>query len=314
MINMLILAVGMVLLIYGAHWMIAGAEDIAKRFNMSDIFIGFTIIAFGTSAPELIVGIMAALKNAGDITVGNVIGSNIFNLLAVLSITGIIIPIKADIKALRKYIPFSIIVLIILFILGNDAMLDQPNNSLARVDGIILLIVFMFYIYMNIKDKKNNVIHIKSKHNMLIASLLFAGGAAALALGGELTIRSAVEIARMWNVSEKMIAITIVATGTSLPELITSIIAIVRKKPDIAIGNVIGSNIFNILLILGASSLIKPISFNPVMNADILILGIMSIVLLLMVEMNRKKILSRSSSIVLLIAFVMYWVFVIFRK
>lgn len=304
----------MALLIFGANWLINGAENVAKRFHISDIVIGFTIVSFGTSAPELIVGIAATLKNAGDITVGNVIGSNVFNLLAVLGITGIVMPIKAQIGSLRKYIPFSIIVLIVLFIAGNDSLIMRESNMISRIDGIILMVIFAIYIYMNVREKKDDITINVEKQNIYISILIFIIGIGALALGGELTTRAAVEIARMWGVSEKMIALTVIATGTSLPELITSFLAVLKKKPDIAIGNIVGSNIFNILLILGVSSLIRPITFNPMLNIDILIVGVMSLVLLGFVEMTREKVLNRVSSAILLLSFIMYWVFVILRK
>lgn len=304
----------MALLIFGANWLINGAENIARRFHISDIVIGFTIVSFGTSAPELIVGIVATLKNAGDITVGNVIGSNVFNLLAVLGITGIVMPIKAQIGSLRKYIPFSIIVLIVLFIAGNDYLIMRDANIISRIDGIILLLIFAIYIYMNAKEKKDDIKINVEKKNAYISILIFILGVGALALGGELTTRAAVDIARMWGVSEKMIALTVIAMGTSLPELITSFLAVLKKKPDIAIGNIVGSNIFNILLILGFSSLIRPIVFNPMLNIDILVVGVMSLVLLGFVEMTREKVLNRISSAVLLLSFIIYWVFVILRK
>lgn len=306
--------IGLALLIFGANWLINGAENVAKRFHISDIVIGFTIVSFGTSAPELIVGIAATLKNAGDITVGNVIGSNVFNLLAVLGITGIVMPIKAQIGSLRKYIPFSIIVLIVLFIAGNDSLIMRESNMISRIDGIILMVIFAIYIYMNVREKKDDITINVEKQNIYISILIFIIGIGALALGGELTTRAAVEIARMLGVSEKMIALTVIATGTSLPELITSFLAVLKKKPDIAIGNIVGSNIFNILLILGVSSLIRPITFNPMLNIDILIVGVMSLVLLGFVEMTREKVLNRVSSAILLLSFIMYWVFVILRK
>lgn len=315
MISFIILAVGLILLVIGANWLINGAENIAKRFNISDIVIGFTIVSFGTSAPELIVGIMAALKNAGDITVGNVIGSNIFNLLAVLGITGIVVPIRAKIGSIRKYIPFSVIVIIALFIAGNDYLIMRDSNTISRIDGIILLALFALYLFMNFKDRKKEHISINvEKQNIYISLLIFILGVGALGLGGELTTRGAVEIARMWGVSEKMIALTVIATGTSLPELITSLIAVLKKKPDIAIGNIVGSNIFNVLLILGLSSLIRPVAFNPMMNIDLLIVGFMSLVLLGLVEITKDKVLNRVSSSLLLISFIVYWIFVILRK
>ncbi len=315
-ISIIYLLSGLVLLLLGAHWLISGAESIARRFHISDIVIGFTIISFGTSAPELLVGVVAALKGAGDITMGNVIGSNVFNLMAVLGITGMILPIKADIKSIKKYIPFSIIVLLLLLFMGNDIM-NSNSNVLSRIDGIIMLIIFSGYIYWNIRTKHsdNKPTH-PNIHSISIikAAIFLIVGTAALAIGGELTTRSAVEIARIWNVSEKMIAITIIATGTSLPELITSVIAVLRKKPDIAIGNVIGSNIFNILLVLGVSSILRPIQYNTVLNLDIIIIAIMSIILMGMIGFSKENKLNRINSGILFLSFIAYWVFVIFRK
>ena len=315
MIHFFLVALGFIMLILGADWLIKGAESIALKFSVPEIIVGFTIVSFGTSAPELLVGIFAALKGAPDITVGNVIGSNIFNLLPVLGISALIMPIASDMKALKRYVPFSVLILALLILMGQDYFMGQ-SGTIGIIDGAVLLTLFGLYLFLNIKVWRKTE-EIKAElvtFNPIIAILLLTAGIGLLAAGGEITTRNAVEIARTFRVSEKMIGLTIIATGTSLPELITSVMAVIKRKPDIAVGNVIGSNIFNILLILGVSSVISPLKFNPALNIDIIFLGIMSLLMLFAVISNRRKMLGRIAGTIMITAFVLYWVFVFIRN
>ncbi len=312
--DILIILAGFALLFYGAHFLIEGSVSIARRMRISDIIIGFTIVAFGTSAPEFIVGIVASIQGQGDITIGNVIGSNLFNLLLVLGITGVIMPISVDIKAIKRYIPFSVIALLALLIMGNDVFFSRAN-MISRIDGVILLALFVLYILYCIRESKSLPVpeeDIKQR-GLLLSIILFILGVAMLSYGGDITTSSAVSIARRMNVSEKLIAITIIATGTSLPELITSIVALRKSKPDIAVGNIIGSNIFNILLILGAAAVVNPLTFNSALNIDILYLFLTTGIMVIMILMSRKYMLNRIASFIMLILFSSYWVFVIIR-
>jgi len=314
-IHFFLVALGFIMLILGADWLIKGAESIALKFSVPEIIVGFTIVSFGTSAPELLVGIFAALKGAPDITVGNVIGSNIFNLLPVLGISALIMPIASDMKALKRYVPFSVLILALLILMGQDYFMGQ-SGTIGIIDGAVLLTLFGLYLFLNIKVWRKTE-EIKAElvtFNPIIAILLLTAGIGLLAAGGEITTRNAVEIARTFRVSEKMIGLTIIATGTSLPELITSVMAVIKRKPDIAVGNVIGSNIFNILLILGVSSVISPLKFNPALNIDIIFLGIMSLLMLFAVISNRRKMLGRIAGTIMITAFVLYWVFVFIRN
>ncbi|MDY6787235.1 MAG: calcium/sodium antiporter [candidate division WOR-3 bacterium] len=315
MIHFFLVILGFIMLILGADWLIKGAESIALKFSVPEIIVGFTIVSFGTSAPELLVGIFAALKGAPDITVGNVIGSNIFNLLPVLGISALIMPIASDMKALKRYVPFSVLILALLILMGQDYFIGQ-SGTIGIIDGGILLTLFGLYLFLNIKVWKKTE-EVKSElaaFNPVLAIILLTAGIGLLAAGGEITTRNAVEIARIFRVSEKMIGLTVIATGTSLPELITSVMAVIKRKPDIAVGNVIGSNIFNILLILGVSSVISPLKFNPALNIDIIFLGIMSLLMLFAVISNRRKMLGRIAGTIMISAFVLYWTFVFIRN
>lgn len=313
-VDILIILAGFGLLFYGAHFLIEGSVSLARKMRISDIIIGFTIVAFGTSAPEFIVGVMASIQGQGDITVGNVIGSNLFNLLLVLGITGIIVPLSVDIKAVKRYIPFSVIALLALVAAGNDSIFNRAN-ILSRTDGLILLGLFIMYILYCIRESKALPVPEEDvkQRGMVMSIILFVLGVAMLSFGGDITTSSAVSIAKRMNVSEKLIAITIIATGTSLPELITSIVAVSKQKHDIAVGNIIGSNIFNIFLILGASALIKPLTFNSALNVDIIYLFISTVIMVIMVLLSRKYILNRISAFIMLLMFSAYWAFVIIR-
>ncbi len=315
LLNIIYLLFGFGLLFYGAQFLVDGSSSIARKLRIPEIIIGLTIVSFGTSAPELIVGISAALKNVGDITIGNVIGSNIFNLLLVLGITGVIIPIKVNIDTLKKFIPFSVIVLLILLFMGNDNLIFHRDNIISRINGIILLILFILYVIYNI-HLSNNTEFIETNeknYNFFLSSVFLITGILMLSYGGDMVTNNAVEIARKMNVSEKLIAITVIALGTSLPELITSLIAVIKKKPDIAVGNIIGSNIFNILLIIGVSATIRPIVFNIQLNMDIIILGISTLLLILLIILDKKKYLNRVSSSIILLIFILYWTYAIIR-
>jgi len=314
-LNIVFLSIGFVLLYYGANYLIDGSSSLAKKMKIPELIIGLTIVSFGTSAPEFIVGLIAASKGAGDITMGNVIGSNIFNLLFVLGLTGVILPIKVNIKNLERFIPFSIFVLLLVMIMGNDKLIFHQDNFISRIDGIILLIFFVFYIMYNIRMSKNTVyIEMPGREYSVpfaIFSLLL--GLVMLSYGGNLVTNNAVTIARKMHLSEKLIAITIIAIGTSLPELITSLVAVIKKKPDIAVGNIVGSNIFNVLLVIGVSSVIRPFVFNIDLSIDIIFLMIASLVLIALVLMDKKRYLNRFASSIMLLMFIGYWIFVIYR-
>jgi cation:H+ antiporter len=314
-INILLIIVGMVLLIKGGDLLVDGASSLARRFKISELAIGLTIVSFGTSAPELVVSISAAISSHSEIALGNVIGSNNFNLFLILGITGIIAPIAVQKNTVRIEIPFSLFAVIVLFLLANLNFFPNEKNMLTRVDGVIFLlffVLFLFYVYKNMKavnvDDKN--ISVKTLSTVKIV-LFIIFGLAFLILGGKIVVNSAVAIAQALNISEKVIGLTVVALGTSLPELVTSITAIVKKSDDIAIGNIIGSNIFNIFLILGVSSVISPIEYSVVFNKDIYILVFGTVFLLLSMFIGQKRKLDRWEAAILTVVYIGYVIYLI---
>lgn len=299
----LLIIVGFILLIKGADFLVKGASNIAKKFKIPEIVIGLTIVSIGTSLPELFISITSALEGYSDMSVGNVVGSNIANLLLILGFTAIIKPIKIKKSTLKYEIPICVFSTILLYILGNT------NKNISKIESIILLVFFvLFLIYTLVlakkskeKSKKNN-----KKINMFINFLLILIGILGLKFGGDLTVNNAVEIAKIFNLSEKVISITILAVGTSLPELVTSIVSAKKGSTDLAVGNIIGSNIFNILLIIGVSSFIKPINYNMSYNLDLIILIVSLILLLIFAYTKPKNKVSRINGIIYLIGYIIY--------
>jgi cation:H+ antiporter len=258
---------------------------------VSDLVIGLTIVAFGTSAPELVVNSIASIKGYSDIVIGNIIGSNNFNLFIILGLSGLILPIKVQTSTAWKEIPISLFVSILLLFLLNDFVFTE-TAYLSRKDGLLMLVLFclfLYYVFNQMKNDPQTVTTEKQKSALKIWGLIIVG-LGGLILGGQLVVVNSVEIANVFGVSEKIIGLTIVAAGTSLPELVTSIVAATKKNSDIAIGNVIGSNVFNILLILAISGIIRPIEYNTKFNLDLLILiGGTIFLFISMLSGQRKK-------------------------
>lgn len=302
------LTLGLIFLIKGADLLVNGASSLAKRFNVSDLAIGLTVVAFGTSAPELVVNVMGAIEGHHEIVFANVIGSNNFNLLVILGITGLITPLIVQSSTVWREIPLSFGAVILLFMLTNDFWLPD-SYSLSRIDGIVLLIlfgVFLFYVYKQISS--DTVADLEKPAVLspfkIWSFILF--GLAGLVIGGNLVVNNAVEIANILGVSEKVIGLTIISAGTSLPELATSVVAALKKNTDIAVGNIIGSNIFNIFLILGISSLVKPIQYNPSFNSEMYLLAGGTFLLFAGMFTGEKKKLDRWEAALLLIIFLGY--------
>jgi cation:H+ antiporter len=308
LIQIALLLVGLVLLVKGADWLVDGASVLAKKKNISDLAIGLTIVAFGTSAPELVVNAVAAAGNYPDIVFGNIIGSNNFNLFIILGISGLIIPLTVQSSTVWKEIPYSLIAAIVLFLLANNYLIGS-SDGLSRLDAAILLALFagfLYYVATQLKtDPNDEMLEIKNYSNLKIWFLIIIG-LAALVGGGQLVVDNAVAMAQSLGVSEKVIGLTIVAAGTSLPELATSVVAAVRKNADIAIGNIIGSNIFNIFLILGVSGLIRPLSYNAAFNTDLYILCGGTIFLFLAMFTGKRQRLDRWEAMILLIVYIGY--------
>jgi len=331
-IDILLIILGMALLIKGGDLLVDGASSLARRFNISELAIGLTVVAFGTSAPELVVSLAAAVGSHPEIALGNVIGSNNFNLFAILGITGVIAPIAVQKNTVRLEIPFSLLAAIILFFLANINLFPNEEKLITRVDAVILLVffvLFLFYVYKSMKastpegapDGSSVSVDASAaaeggaKTLSLFKSILFIVlGLAFLIVGGKVVVNSAVALAQALGISEKIIGLTIIALGTSLPELVTSVTAIIKKSSDIAIGNIIGSNIFNIFLILGISGIVSPIKYSSVFDRDIFFLVIGTLLLLLAMFIGNKKKLDRWQAAIFLLLYAGYIVYLIMQE
>lgn len=318
--NYLILLVGFILLIKGADIFVDSASNIASKFKIPKMIVGLTIVSLGTSAPELAVSLIASLNGSNGITIGNVLGSNIFNTLMVLGVTSIIMPIIIKDTVYKDYI-VNLGVSITLLLLTFISYIFNKEAGLGRLSGVILLILAIAYTIYLIIGAKNVSIDEEDEEenrdfNLVKYIFKIIIGAIAIIIGGNLVVNSASDIASNFGLSDKLIGLTIVAMGTSLPELVTSIIASVKGENDIAIGNVLGSNIYNILLILGVSSSINPIVFSNTLFIDILFLIFISLLLGVFMFNNKKKVLklNKLEGLVLVLLYVGYMSYIIFRK
>ncbi|UII31615.1 calcium/sodium antiporter [Fulvivirga ulvae] len=313
-----LIIIGFVLLIKGAGALVGGASSLAKKFNISELAIGLTIVALGTSAPELVVNIISGTEGHSDVVFGNIIGSNIFNLFLILGVSGTIYPLVVQRNTVLKELPFSLFITLLLFYLINDTMFDKgPSDQLNFIDSVILTVLFglfLAYVFFSMKSSPEGDESNIKIYGGLSTTLRILGGLAGLIFGGKLVVDNAVDVARVFDVSEKLIGLTIIAAGTSLPELATSAVAAYKKQADIAIGNVIGSNIFNILFVLGITGLITPLKYDPALNIDIyILLGGAVLLLLFMFTINKKK-LDRWEALLYLLTFIGYMVFLFMRK
>jgi cation:H+ antiporter len=302
------LTLGLIFLIKGADLLVNGASALARKHKVLDLAIGLTIVAFGTSAPELVVNVMGAIDGHHEIVFANVIGSNNFNLLIILGITGLITPLIVQSSTVWKEIPISFFAIISLFFLTND-LWSSNSFLLSRLDGLILLILFasfLFYVYKQLSTDTTISIESQVHFSQFKIWSFIVIGLAGLVLGGNLVVNNAIEIAGILGVSEKIIGLTIIAAGTSLPELATSVVAAFKKNTDIAVGNIIGSNIFNIFLILGVSSLVKPIQYNPSFNTEVYLLAGGTVLLFVGMFTGQKKKLDRWEAALLLLIFFTY--------
>lgn len=315
-LSSLLILVGFALLIKGADWMVNGSTMLAKKNKIPDLAIGLTIVAFGTSAPELVVNTVASYENHSDIVLGNIIGSNNFNLFMILGIVGLIFPITVQSTTVWKEIPISLFAAIVLLVIGNG-FLPYNDMGLSRWDGLFLMLLFLsflFYIYKQMKSDTTTVEDtLGASSNGKIWGLICIG-LVGLVIGGKLIVDNAVSIASSLGVSEKIIGLTIIAAGTSLPELTTSVVAALKKNSDIAIGNIIGSNIFNLFLILSVSSLVHPITFSKVFNTDIYMLIGGTVFLFIAMFVGKKKTLDRWEALLLLLTFIGYTIYLVSKE
>ena len=313
MVNILLLLVGLGLVVLGADWLVNGASSIARRAGISEFVIGLTIVGFGTSCPELVVSLSGAIEGNSDISVGNVVGSNIFNVLFILGLTAMVLPVGMTDKNRRIDIPITLGVTILLIILGITDSMSGPGIS--RWEGVLMLLVFSVYLFYCFKsDSKDEFSEMQQATLSITKSIaLTLTGLAGLIFGGDLFVDSATALARQIGVSDKFIAVTILAGGTSLPELATSLVAAIKGKEQLALGNILGSNVFNAMMILGLSSVITPLSFASMTIVDIITLVLSAVLLLIWAYTGRKNRIDRREGAAMLLCYVAYNVFLFSR-
>lgn len=311
MLTYVLFVLGFIILIKGADLLVDGASSIAARFNIPNLVIGLTIVAFGTSAPELFVNLIASFNGNTEIAIGNVLGSNIANVLLILGVAAVIYPLSVQSSTVWKEIPFSLLAAVALWVLANDILLDGAAGSvIGRSDGIILLLffsIFMVYVFeISFRHKPAEEDIAVSKLSVTKSVVFILAGLAGLVFGGKWIVEGAIHIANLLGVSESLIGLTVVAVGTSLPELATSAVAAYRKNVDIAVGNVVGSNIFNIFLVLGTSAIIKPLPFKPSSNFDMYVVMLSSALLFAFLFLGKRQRIERWQGIMFLVLYIGY--------
>ncbi|AOR23109.1 calcium/sodium antiporter [Clostridium taeniosporum] len=325
--NYFILLIGFILLIKGADIFVDGASTIAKKLGIPAVIVGLTIVSLGTSAPELAISLISGINGSNEITIGNVMGSNIFNTLMVLGTTSVVLPLMIKKSTVKSDFFVNTLVTLLLFIFTFDSLFMFNSNIISRLDGFILVLICVAYIIFLIKKSKNisnkddleisnELDNSNNKINILHKVILMIIGVAGIIIGGNLVVDSATNIAFSLGMSEKLVGLTIVAIGTSLPELVTSIVAALKGENDIALGNVLGSNIFNILLILGLSSLINPISVSQTLLTDFIYLIFVNILMVGLVFFNKskEKTLTRLEGFLLIGLYIGYMAYIIIRN
>jgi cation:H+ antiporter len=319
MLTFFLLALGFVAVIKGADWLVDGSSSVASRIGVSGLVIGLTVVAFGTSMPELVVNLLASVEGNTDIAIGNVIGSNIANILLILGVAALIYPLAVQRSTVWREIPFALLATVLIAIMAHDVYVDGAlASALTRSDGLILLgffVIFLYYIFGMAKESANTEVvgEEVSIHSWSRSILLILGGLIGLVVGGKWVVDGAVAFASMLGVSEALIGLTIVAVGTSLPELATSAVAAYKKNVDIAVGNVVGSNIFNIFWILGVSAVIHPLPLSPVLSQDILVAVLVTLVLFAALFVGRRHVLERWQGGVFVLTYVIYVIFLVWR-
>jgi cation:H+ antiporter len=317
-LTLILFFIGFIIILKGADLLVSGASSIAARFGIPDIIVGLTIVSFGTSMPELSVSILASLNGHTDLAIGNILGSNIANVLLVLGVTAMITPLPVKSATVLSEIPFSLMAAILVGFLANAALFSSPTTelTLSRLDGVFLLFflaLFMGYIFKVTKNgygTKGGAANQAPPPASLVLPIVYVlVGMVGLYVGGAWVVNGALEIASLMGLSESLVALTIVAIGTSLPELLTSAVAAYRKNTDIAIGNVVGSNIFNLLWVLGLSSVITELPFDHINNIDIVMVIFSSALLLLALEIGRKSVIDRWKGIGFVLIYINYLIY-----
>lgn len=309
--DILLLIVGLGLILAGANFLTDGSAAVAQRLRVPEFIIGLTIVAVGTSTPELVVSVLSALAGKSDVAIGNVVGSNIFNVFVILGICALIRPLPLTRSNIRRDIPIGMIVSLLLFVLASDALLHLgQTDRLGRGDGILMLVLYVALMWYTIRaaGRTDETPSSEAKAPMAawLAAVMIVGGLAGLIFGGEMFLRSATALARQLGVSESVIAITLVAGGTSLPELASSVVSLVKGKADMALGNVIGSNIANILLILGLSATINPLTMGGITTTDLAVVILTSLLLFLTAFTFRRRAVDRWEGVIFLVIYALY--------
>lgn len=309
-LQILILVGGLALILFGANWLVDGSSSIAKKFGLSEFVIGLTIVGIGTSTPEMVVSFMSAFQGKADMAIGNIVGSNIFNVLMILGVTALVSPLAITKTNLRRDIPLNILVTVLLIVLGmNFTIFGKGNDQLCRIDGLILLAIFAWYLWKSFKsdngDTREEGEGIKT-YKTWTSVILIIAGLAGLVIGGRLFVDSATQLAKMFGVSDKFIAITIMAAGTSMPELATCVVAALKGRGQLALGNVLGSNISNILLILGGAAVISPLSFGSMTYVDLGVVLVAAVLIFLSAYCFKKKELDRIEASIFIILEICY--------
>ena len=308
-IQIFILVAGLLLILFGANYLVDGSSSIAKKFGLSEFIIGLTIVGIGTSTPEMVVSFLSSFQGKADMAIGNIVGSNIFNTMMILGITALIAPLAITKSNLKKDIPLNIIVTILLILLGmNLTIFGKGQDQLSRIDGALLLGIFIWYLWSSFKsdsaddDEESQV----KEYSGLMSVVLILGGLAGLIIGGKMFVNAATELAKAFGVSDKFIAITVMAAGTSMPELATCVVAALKGRGQLALGNILGSNISNILLILGGAALINPLSFSGMTTVDLGAVLASALFILISAYTFKKKQLDRFEGAVLLLMEIAY--------
>jgi len=318
--DIFILIGGLVLILLGASGLTDGAASVAKRFHISDLVIGLTIVAFGTSAPELVISVLSAIQGSSEMAIGNVVGSNIFNVLMIIGCTALVRPIQVGQGTMSKEIPLVILSALTLTFFANDRFLDGENiNVISRIDGLVLLCFFLIFMRYTFAIAHNGNENGSEEQKVKVlpnwkSTLYIIGGLAGLIFGGQLFVDGASGIARSLGVSESVIGLTLVAGGTSLPELATSVTAALKKNPGIAIGNVIGSNLFNIFFVLGCSASISPLPMGNINNIDMAVLIGSSVLFWLVGWFFKKRTITRIEGILMVLCYIVYTTFLIAQQ
>jgi len=313
LVSILFLLLGLGILILGGEGLVRGSSSLARKLGVRPLIIGLTVVAFGTSMPELVVNIFSVINDTPDIAIGNIIGSNIANILLILGISALILPLKVENNTTWKEIPFALLAVVLVYILGNDILFDGGSaDVLTRTDGLALIaffIIFLFYTFGLAKAKGSG--GKVSTYTWPVSILMTLGGLTLLVLGGRVFVSGAIDLARLAGLSEALIGLTVVAVGTSLPELITSVIATLRRENDIAIGNVVGSNIFNVFWILGVTSTLAPLPLSAAVNFDIFLSIVATLFLFLFMFIDSRHTINRWQGGMFVAIYVGYIVYLI---